>query len=96
MLLNNFMASPSFQIWLTGQTLDIQQILYKADGSPRHSIFYIAHLSDSERMFFVTMLYSSIESWMRTQRGTAVCGLWFILTRSWATFRRWPIHRREQ
>jgi len=71
MLLNNFMASPSFQIWLTGQTLDIQQILYKADGSPRHSIFYIAHLSDSERMFFVTMIYSSIESWMRTQRGTS-------------------------
>lgn len=71
MLLNNFMASPSFQVWLTGQTLDIQQILYKADGSPRHSIFYIAHLSESERMFFVTMLYSSIESWMRTQRGTS-------------------------
>ncbi|NMB55188.1 MAG: ATP-binding protein [Leptolinea sp.] len=71
MLLNNFMASPSFQIWLSGQTLDIQKILYKEDGSPRHSIFYIAHLSESERMFFVTMLYSSIESWMRTQRGTS-------------------------
>jgi len=70
MLLNNFMASPSFQVWLSGQTLDIQKILYKEDGSPRHSIFYIAHLSESERMFFVTMLYSSIESWMRTQRGT--------------------------
>jgi hypothetical protein len=71
MLLNNFMASPSFQIWLSGQTLDIQKILYKDDGSPRHSIFYIAHLSESERMFFVTMLYSSIESWMRSQRGTS-------------------------
>ncbi len=70
MLLNNFMASPSFQVWLTGQTLDIQKILYKDDGSPRHSIFYIAHLSETERMFFVTLLYSSIESWMRTQRGT--------------------------
>ena len=71
MLLNNFMASPSFQVWLTGQTLDIQKILYKADGSPRHSIFYIAHLSETERMFFVTLLYSSIESWMRSQRGTS-------------------------
>lgn len=71
MLLNNFMASPSFQIWLSGQTLDIQKILYKDDGSPRHSIFYIAHLSEGERMFFVTMLYSSIESWMRAQRGTS-------------------------
>jgi hypothetical protein len=71
MLLNNFMASPSFQVWLTGQTLDIQKILYKDDGSPRHSIFYIAHLSETERMFFVTLLYSSIESWMRCQRGTS-------------------------
>ncbi len=71
MLLNNFMASPSFQIWLSGQTLDIQKILYKDDGSPRHSIFYIAHLSESERMFFVTMLYAAIESWMRSQRGTS-------------------------
>ena len=70
MLLNNFMASPSFQVWLTGQTLDIQKILYKEDGAPRHSIFYIAHLSETERMFFVTLLYSSIESWMRTKRGT--------------------------
>lgn len=71
MLLNNFMASPSFQIWLSGQTLDIQKILYKPDGSPRHSIFYIAHLSEGERMFFVTMLYAAIESWMRAQRGTS-------------------------
>jgi hypothetical protein len=71
MLLNNFMASPSFQIWLSGQTLDIQNILYKPNGDPRHSIFYIAHLSDGERMFFVTMLYAAIESWMRVQRGSS-------------------------
>jgi hypothetical protein len=71
MLLNNFMASPSFQIWLSGQPLDIQNILYKPNGEPRHSIFYIAHLSEAERMFFVTMLYAAIESWMRAQRGTS-------------------------
>ncbi|MEI8132846.1 MAG: type IV secretion system DNA-binding domain-containing protein [Leptolinea sp.] len=71
MLLNNFMASPSFQIWLTGDSLDIQNILYKPNGDPRHSIFYIAHLSEGERMFFVTMLYAAIESWMRGQRGTS-------------------------
>jgi len=27
-------------------------------------------LSDSERMFFITLLYSAVESWMRTQTGT--------------------------
>jgi hypothetical protein len=71
MLLNNFLASPSFQIWLTGQPLDIQSLLYTAEGKPRHSIFYISHLSDNERMFFVTLLFAAIETWMRSQRGTS-------------------------
>ncbi len=70
MLLNNFLATPSFQTWLEGQPLDVPALLYTPDGKPRHSIFYLAHLSDSERMFFVTLLLSSIETWMRSQRGT--------------------------
>ncbi|MDX9865903.1 MAG: type IV secretion system DNA-binding domain-containing protein [Anaerolineaceae bacterium] len=70
MLLNNFLASPSFQSWLEGQPLNIEQILYAEDGRPRHSVFYLAHLSEAERMFFVTLLFSSIETWMRAQRGT--------------------------
>ncbi len=39
-------------------------------GKPRHSIFYIAHLSDSERLFFVSLLLEQVRSWMRTQPGT--------------------------
>ncbi len=70
MLLNNFLATPSFQTWLQGQSLDVPALLYSPDGKPRHSIFYLAHLSDAERMFFVTLLLSSVETWMRTQRGT--------------------------
>jgi hypothetical protein len=70
MLLNNILASPAFQVWLEGQPLDIQSLLYAPDGKPRHSIFYIAHLSDEERMFFVTLLFSAVETWMRTQAGT--------------------------
>lgn len=70
LLLNNFLASPSFQVWQQGQPLDVQQLLYTKDGSPRHSIFYIAHLSENERMFFVTLLFAAMESWMRGQRGT--------------------------
>ena len=69
-LLNNFLASPSFQVWQQGQPLDIQQLLYTKDGRPRHSIFYLAHLSENERMFFVTLLFAAVESWMRGQRGT--------------------------
>ena len=70
MLLNNFLASPSFQSWIEGQPLDIQSMLYTKDGRPRHSIFYLAHLADAERMFFITLLYSAVETWMRKQRGT--------------------------
>ena len=70
MLLNNFIASPSFESWLEGQPLDIANLLYSPDGKPKHSIFYLAHLADAERMFFVTLLYSAVETWMRTQSGT--------------------------
>lgn len=70
MLLNNFLAAPGFKSWLEGEALDIQKFLYGSDGKPRHSIFYLAHLADEERMFFVTLLYSAIETWMRTQSGT--------------------------
>lgn len=70
LLLNNFLASPSFQVWQQGQPLDIGALLYTKDGKPRHSIFYLAHLSENERMFFVTLLFAAVESWMRGQRGT--------------------------
>jgi len=68
-LLNNILASPSFQSWREGHELDIQALLSMPDGRPRHSIFYLAHLSEAERMFFVTLLLSAVESWMRTQVG---------------------------
>lgn len=70
MLLNNILAAPAFQVWLEGQPLDIDALLFTHDARPRHSIFYIAHLSDAERMFFVTLLFSAVEAWMRTQAGT--------------------------
>ncbi len=70
MSINNFLASPSFQTWNQGPTLDIGKLMNTPDNRPRFSIFYIQHLSDKERMFFVTMLYSQIETWMRTQPGT--------------------------
>ena len=70
MLLNNILAAPAFQTWIEGQPLEIQNLLYTEDGRPRHSIFYIAHLTDTERMFFVTLLFSAVETWMRSQPGT--------------------------
>lgn len=71
MQLNNFMAAPSFGNWLEGQPLDIAAFLRSPDGKARHSVFYLAHLADQERMFFITLLYSAIETWMRAQSGTS-------------------------
>lgn len=70
MVLNNILAAPAFEAWREGQVLDIQALLFSEDGRPRHSIFYLAHLSDAERMFFVTLLFSAVETWMRTQSGS--------------------------
>jgi hypothetical protein len=70
MSLNNIIAAPGFQSWLQGQPLDVAGFLSTPDGKPRHSILYIAHLSDAERMFFVTMLLNQVITWMRTQPGT--------------------------
>src|SRR5512134_373669 len=69
MVLNNILAAPAFESWREGQSLNIGSMLYAGDGRPRHNIFYLAHLSDPERMFFVTLLLSAIETWMRTQSG---------------------------
>jgi hypothetical protein len=71
MSLNNLLASPSFAGWLQGQSLSIEELLYDADGKAKISILSIAHLNDSERMFFVTILLNEVISWMRTQRGTS-------------------------
>ncbi len=68
--LNTLIASPSFKSWLVGMPMDVQSFLYTPEGKPRHSIFYIAHLSDSERMFFVTLLLENILTWVRSQSGT--------------------------
>jgi hypothetical protein len=69
--LNNIIASPSFERWREGGPFDIRAMLFTEDDRPRHSIFYLAHLPDNEKMFFVTLLLSAIETWTRTQSGTS-------------------------
>jgi len=68
--LNTLLASPGFAAWGEGERLSIPQFLHTATGRPRHTIFSIAHLDDSQRMFFVTLLLNEIVSWMRQQSGT--------------------------
>lgn len=70
MRLNNLLATPGFEAWLEGEPLDVGRLFHTPSGKPRVSIFTISHLSDQERMFFVSMLLNEIVGWMRTQAGT--------------------------
>ncbi len=69
-LFNNILAAPSFQTWIEGTPLDIDVITRGSGDKPRCAIFYIAHLSDQERMFFVALLLEQVRTWMRRQSGT--------------------------
>lgn len=68
--LNNLVAAPGFDVWTEGEPLEIERLLWTEGGKPRHSIVSIAHLSESERMFVVTMLLNEVLAWIRTQPGT--------------------------
>ena len=39
-------------------------------GQPRCAVVYLAHLSDAERQFVVTLVFSKLVTWMRGQEGT--------------------------
>ena len=68
--INGLLASPGFEAWLAGDALDIQSLLYDANGKPRIAIISIAHLNDAERMFVVTLVTNELVAWMRRQSGT--------------------------
>lgn len=71
MQLNRLLAAPGFAAWLQGEPLDLDRLLYTAEGKPRVAIVSIAHLDDHERMFFVSLLLGQLVTWMRGQRGTS-------------------------
>jgi hypothetical protein len=70
MTLNNLLASPGFSAWLEGEPLDVGRMLWTPAGKPRVAVVSIAHLSDAERMFFVSLLLTQVLGWMRAQSGT--------------------------
>jgi hypothetical protein len=70
MKLNNLLAAPGFSAWLEGDPLDIDRMFHTPAGKPRVSIFSVAHLNDTERMFFVSLLLTQLLGWMRAQPGT--------------------------
>ncbi len=68
--LNALVASPQFAAWGEGEPLDPQKLLFTSDGKPRCAVVYLAHLSEEERQFVVTLLFSKVVTWMRGQEGT--------------------------
>ena len=71
MTLNGLLASRSFAAWGEGPDLDIDRLLRSADGSrPACAIVSLAHLSDEERQFVVSLLLGRLITWMRRQPGT--------------------------
>lgn len=68
--INNVISAPSFRYWSSGMPIDAS-LLYKKSGSKTPvNIFYIAHLSENERMFFVSLLMNEIVYWIRRQQGS--------------------------
>ena len=69
--LNNLLASPDFETWRSGDPLDPAALIRDASGRPACNLFYLAHLDDRERMFFVSRFLERYWTWARTQTGTS-------------------------
>jgi hypothetical protein len=71
MTLNGLLASRSFAAWAEGPDLDLDRLLRSADGArPACAVVTLAHLSDEERQFVVSLLLGRLVTWMRRQPGT--------------------------
>ncbi len=68
--LNALVASPQLAAWSQGRRLDPQSLLFTETGAPRCAVVYLAHLSEEERQFVVTLVLSKVVTWMRAQSGT--------------------------
>ncbi len=69
--LNNVVASPAFASWRTGEPLDLAAWTAPVDGRTPVRVLVLSHLSDAERMFFVSMMLHAVVAWTRRLRGTS-------------------------
>ena len=77
--LNTVAAAPGFEAWLEGDPLDVGRLLWTPAGKPRVAVVSIAHLNDSQRMAFVTLLAGQTVAWMRSQGGTSSLKALFLM-----------------
>ena len=69
--LNGVLASPGFNVWLAGEPLQMERLLYTDTGKPRIAILSIAHLDDAQRMMVVSLVLNEALAWTRRQSGTS-------------------------
>ncbi len=69
--INNIIASPTFRFWTAGMPLAAETLYKRSNGRTPVNIFYIAHLTESERMFFLTLLLNEVVYWIRMQSGSS-------------------------
>ena len=68
--LNTLLASPSFEAWRRGESLDVGRMLGQGGDKPRLAVVSTAHLDDGERIFVTALLLDKVKTWMRRQGGT--------------------------
>ncbi len=81
MKLNNFLASPSFQTWLQGQALNVQEICYSPDGNRDIAFFTLRICAKMNGCFL--LLYCTVR--LKVGCGVKAAPVdyvhWFILTK---------------
>ncbi len=70
MKLNGVLASPAFAAWTRGAPLDPAALTKGPPGRTPVSVFYMAHLDDTQRMFFASLLLERMVAWSRSLPGT--------------------------
>jgi hypothetical protein len=68
--LNGLLASPTFESWREGATLDVGGWLTPANGKTPAVIVSVAHLDDEERSLVLGVLLEEILAWVRTLPGS--------------------------
>lgn len=68
--LNTLLASPTFEGWRSGATLDIDAWLTPKDGKTPAVVVSVAHLDDEERALVLGVLLEEVLSWVRSLAGS--------------------------
>jgi len=70
--LNSLLASPAFKAWTEGEPLEPARLqTARQAGKVPVSLFYLAHLNDGERIFFVSLFLERLRNWSRSLPGSS-------------------------